>query len=50
MKYIVVMLASVLSGIQIGRILKYYTPLPRWLLPWLAGLSTFLISMGLFFL
>lgn len=47
MKLLLILLSSVLSGIQIGRIIKYYTIVPSWLQPWLAGLSTFLLCLGL---
>ena len=47
MKIILIMLASVLSGIQIGRIVKYYTPAPVWTTALCGGAATFLISLGL---
>lgn len=47
MKIILIMLAAILSGIQIGRIVKYYTPAPIWATALCGGVSTFLISLGL---
>lgn len=50
MKIILIMLAAILSGIQIGRIVKYYTTAPVWVPALCAGASTFLLCMGLWLL